>query len=171
MSGNEKLETKLAELVTEVSFIPTPEQRRIKAVLWTALTDNPAYDSTRITRDLAVQITGEAKVGRWWDKEQGFRDWLQNKDEFRQRVEYLTQMALDTLEGVLASQDAKTASARVNAAKLLLEVANKMPQKYQKEVYHDERIQKMSAAELREYISRQTKLVALPAEKLPGEEG
>src|SRR5574343_710202 len=123
-----KLEAKLAELMTEGSFIPTPDQRRVKAVLWTALTDNPAYDSTRITRDLAVQITGEAKVGRWWDKEVGFRDWLQNKDEFRQRVEYLTQMALDTLEGVLASQDAKTASARVNAAKLLLEVANKMPQ-------------------------------------------
>jgi len=171
MAGNEKLETKLAEIITDITFIPTPEQRRVKAVLWTALTDNPAHDTARITRDLAVQLTGDSRVGRWWDKEAGFRDWLQNKDEFRQRVEYLTQMALDTLEGVLASQDAKTASARVNAAKLLLEVANKMPQKYQKEIYHDERIQKMSANELREYISRQTKLVALPSEKLPGEEG
>lgn len=159
--------SKLAEVMSEVVFLPTPEQRRVKAVLWTQLTDNPAYDPSRLSKELAVQLTGDHRVGKWWQHEAGFKDWLQNKDEFRQRLEYLTQLALDALESVLVDSDPKSSGAKVSAAKLLMEVANKMPQRNARELYHDERIQKMSAQELRSYITKQTKLVA---GRIPGEE-
>ena len=87
MSRHNSLETKVAALVEDVTFIPTPEQRRVKAVLWTALVDDPIYDTQHITRDLASMLTGSDgwRVKQWWDREPGFSAWLQNKDEFRQR--------------------------------------------------------------------------------------
>lgn len=162
-------ELKLADVVEDLTFIPHPDQRKVKAALWAVINDNPAFDIDSITAEDVVKITADSRVRRWW-KETDFRSWLLNKDEFRQRLEYQAQLALDTLERVLISTDAKSANAQVQAAKLILEAASKMPQKWTKEVWADERISKMDKLQLQEYIKKNSHLLAAVASAANKEE-
>jgi hypothetical protein len=144
---------RLGALLQDVTLVPTPEQRKVKATYWTRLHDNPVYDRDTTTCASALEITGDTRVSRWWSLD-GFQDWFANKDEFRARVEYLAHLALDTVEDVLLDQDAN-ANARMKAVQIVLEAAAKFPTKASgEEKYLDARIQKMSQFELEAYIAR-----------------
>jgi hypothetical protein len=143
----------IAALVEDMVYVPTPTQRQVKAAYWAVWGDNPTTDSNSITLAAVMQITNDGRVSKWWSQP-GFREWFTNRDEFRQRTEYLAHIALDTLEQLLVDPDAN-ASARVNAAKLLLEATDKMPRKYAKEKLLDERINRMGPHELQQWLDRQ----------------
>jgi hypothetical protein len=128
----------------EIVFLPTPNQRAIKARFWKRL-DHLA--PKEITKALAVQIAGPG-ISRWWDSP-GFREWFSNKEEAAERLEYLYMLALDTAEELLLNPDAQ-ASAKVNLIKILAQLAGKEPQKEVK--FADEAIGKMSREQLEAYI-------------------
>jgi len=155
--------------VEDLLFIPNPEQRRVKAVLYTAIADNPMYDRASLTCEDVILLTGDRRVSRWW-REAGFAEWCRNIDEFRQRLEYQAHLALDTLERVLSSDDPKMASAQVNAAKLIIEAASKMPMRHTKEIYADDRIAKMSQQQLEEYIKKNTAALSSSTPPAPAKE-
>lgn len=154
---------KLGAVLEDIVFLPSPAQRKTKAAFWTVLNDNPIADKDHITMASVVHVTGDTRVHKWWGQE-GFQEWFCNKDEFRQRLEYLAHLALDTVEEVLLDGEAN-ANARMNAAKLMLEAARKMPDKNAKEQYLDESIHKMSKKELESYIKK-----ALPSKEMSSEE-
>jgi hypothetical protein len=140
---------KLNDLLDQVVFLPSPEQRRIKAAFWALYAD---MGTQPITLSLAQTLTGESRLKAWWGLP-GFREWFLNKDEFRQRVEYLAHLALDTAEEILSDPKANP-SARVNMAKLMVEVAGRMPNKWEQKKFADDFINKMSKDELKAYLEK-----------------
>lgn len=140
----------LAAASQEVVFAPTPEMRRAKAAFWASLEGTPAGDlAEHMTLAAATSMGADKKLSRWWAIP-GFSDWWQNREEFKQRMEYLAHLALDSLEGVLTDPDAN-ATARVQSAKLVLEAANKMPKRATEEDVSS-RLASMSRNELEEYV-------------------
>lgn len=154
MTSGVKPDIKIAELVEDMTYIPSPEQRKTKAAFYAVYSDNPLCERADISATYVQQVTGDSRVRRWWSDGQ-FRQWFINGDEFRQRVEYLAHLALDTLEKLLGDDNPKTAGARVNAAKLLVEVANKLPQRWKQEKWHDAEIGKMDKKQLEDFLRRQ----------------
>lgn len=165
MSTDQKKPPNLTEVVDEIIFRPRADQRRMKSALWVILADNPLMSADTITPEDIIKLTNERRVRKWWS-EPGFREWLMNQDEFRQRLEYHAHLALDRLEAILMDDDAH-ASAQVQAAKLIIEAANKMPPRVTREVYADERIQTMDRRQLEEYIRRNMTVIPIadPAKK------
>jgi hypothetical protein len=150
-------------VASELTYIPSPEQRKTKAAFWAKYNDNPIVEPQDITLPIILQFVSDERVTKWWPQS-GFKEWFRNKDEFRQRIEYLVHQALDSIEYVLSDPKAQ-ASAKVNAAKLLMEVARKMPPKNVAEQYLDEKIASMSRKELEEYVRSKTpKLIPTKAE-------
>ncbi len=159
MSTITKAAQHLEIVASELTYIPSGEQRKSKSAFWARFNDNPLCEPQDITLAIALQFCNDERLTKWWPQD-GFKEWFRNRDEFRQRVEYLVHQALDSLEYVLVDPKAQ-ASAKVNAAKLLMEVARKMPQKNQAEQFLDEKISSMSRKELEEYIkSRTPKLIS-----------
>lgn len=146
----QKTAEKLDLAVNEITYLPGPEQRKAKSAFWTKFNDNPICDPEDVSLAVAIRFSGDGRLSRWWSTP-GFRDWFQNKDEFRQRIEYLVNLSLDSIEDILLDPKAQT-SARVNAAKLLMEVARKTPSKAQAEKYLDEKVAQMDRKQLEEYI-------------------
>lgn len=155
MSNLSSLADKLVDLISDITYVPSPEQRKVKEGFWRRFSDNPLCDPAHVTlADVSRLIPNESRLDRWW-KEPGFSAWFKNQEEFRERVNYLAQLALGTLEDILINPDEK-GMAKVNASKLIMEVARKMPPRQVKEVYVDEKIGKMGRKELEEYIKRNT---------------
>lgn len=168
MSSDEtKVATVLELANSELTYLPTPEMRRAKGAFWARFNDNPICDPEDISLATAMRFSPDNRLSKWWALP-GFRDWYRNRDEFRQRMEYLAQLALDTLETILVDPLAQ-GSAKVNAAKLIMEVARKMPAKSQAEQFMDEKISQMSRPQLEEYIKKSVKLLQpAPTESTSG---
>ncbi len=107
-------------------YKPNAAQRRAKANFWTAWQDDPSVDIELLTKDDAIQLSGVKTVGSWW-AQAGFKDWFLNKDDHRQRLEYLYDLALDRAEAILESDEPKMASAQVNVIKAVAELGAKFP--------------------------------------------
>jgi uncharacterized protein with HEPN domain len=99
----------------------------------------------------ALQVTGASSLKEWWG-EAGFKEWFLNREEGREKLEYLFMRALDAAEDILNDPNAQ-ASARVNMIKVIGELANKFPSKYQ-EKFSDEDINRMDEKQLRNYLEK-----------------
>lgn len=141
---------KEAHVVDSIIYRPTYEQVQIKTAFWHKFSTSPTVDLSAITLSTVQKFVSEPRLDRWWHV-YGFKEWFLNEDEFAQRATSLAHMALDSLEDILSNPDANP-SARVNAAKLAMEIANKMPQKWQKTLYLDDQIQKMDQSQLESYL-------------------
>lgn len=145
---------RLQQVVDDLVFLPTLDQRRIKAAFWAKYANAPQVDVSKVTAAHVQRFIEDSRIPRWWSM-YGFREWFLNEDEFRQRSEYLAHLAQDTLEQIMLDPDANH-NAKVNAAKLAIEVANRMPQKWQKITYLDDSIQKMDQAQLEQFIKQKS---------------
>jgi hypothetical protein len=87
----------------------------------------------------------------------GFPQWFWNQNEFSERLDYLSQIALDQLETLVTS--AKTSdSARVAAIKMVLEASKKLGQS-DKQEFADTKIGQMDQKQLEDFIQSRTKLL------------
>ena len=165
MSDNKKpTEAEIIDIAaTELTYLPSPEQRKAKSAFWARWSENPLCEPQDISLALAARFTGsDRRLDRWWSQP-GFREWFINQDEFRQRLEYLANLALDQAEEILAApmEIKGIAGAKVNAMKLILEAARKMPSRREVDKYLDEKIASMNKTELEEFIRKQSrKLIA-----------
>lgn len=149
----------LAAASADLTFAPTSDMRRAKAAFWSRAADGPALDTGPLTLAAAQQIGADKRLAKWWSIP-GFTDWWQNKEEFRERLEYLADIALDSLEQVLTDPDAN-AGAKVASAKLVLEAASKMPKK--EADTPQSRLETMSRTELEEYVRKNLKFLTPPS--------
>lgn len=146
----------LAAATQDIVFSPTPDMRRAKAAFWSSLSDHPLGigDTDTLTLAASKQLGADSRLPRWWAIP-GFQEWWQNKQEFKQRLEYMAQLALDSLEEILADPNANP-TAKVNSAKLVLDAANKMPKKAPEENL-DAKLASMTRTELEEYVRSKVK--------------
>lgn len=141
-------------------FSPAVEHRRAKSTFWSYFATSDELPPEDISLSIALKYSADRRVSQWWDLP-GFQDWFSNKDEFRQRMEYLSNLALDRLEAILVDSKGQAAS-QVAAAKLIMEVSRKMPSKASEEQFVDEKIHLMDKKQLEEYISRGMRLLPSP---------
>ena len=141
----------------DLIFAPTPDMRKVKAAFWTKVSDKiTLIDTSNITLTAAQQVEKDRRLAKWWSLP-GFSDWFQNREEFKERLEYLADIALDTLEQVLIDPSANT-SAKVSCAKLILEAASKMPKKDSDVA--PSKLESMSRIELEDYVRRNLKYLS-----------
>jgi hypothetical protein len=152
VSSSKEVEEKLAEVLESIDFVPTEAMRAAKAAFWAVAMDTPLVDPQNITLAAALQLTGVTQLRRWWASP-GFSAWWANKDELRQRIEFLVHKGLDAIEEVLA--DAETpATAKVRAFEILARLADKEPAKVKEIKFADASIQSMSAAQLTRFLEK-----------------
>lgn len=148
-------------------FQPLPEHIRAKSNFWTYFGTG---EGSPLPRDpnlaTALQFSGDKRISQWWDIP-GFQDWFLNRDEFRQRMEYLSNLALDQLEGILTS-GVVASSDKLSAIKLIMQVAEKVPTNKAAETEGvDAMIAKMSKVQLEEYIRGSMRLLPPTTLDLP----
>lgn len=142
-------------------FLPTVQQKQAKSAFWSHFFSTGEVAPSPIDPALAAVQSGHNEILQWWYEVPGFPEWFSNGEEFRQRVEYVSNLALDVLEAVLQDRDARQ-SDRLQAAKMALEVAAKFPKTQGKEQFADEKIGQMDKKQLEEFIFNRMKVVRLP---------
>jgi hypothetical protein len=118
---------RLGNAVQVFEFVPDRAQQRLKAKIMGIIQDNPIYAMSEITYDMAFMLTKDKRLKTWW-QQPGFEDWMRNKDEFKQKLQDLVSLSLETAEQIITSE-ATPPAARVNMIKLVWEAAAKFPQK------------------------------------------
>lgn len=117
--------SELKNLTEAVSYVATPTEKRLKAEFWTLAANNPMLDPQSITLDVVRKVVGRTISPNQWSKP-GFRDWFLNREEHRQKLEYLFGLALEAAEEILTNTDPKAQSARVNMIKVVGQLAGKV---------------------------------------------
>lgn len=153
-----RLKNQLGKAADVVSFSPNEAQRRAKSNFWSFFASGEALPPTQVDLAIATKYAGDRRISEWWQLE-GFADWFANKDEFRQRVEFLADLALDELYRLIKNSDTQ-ATAKVAAIRMIMDVGKKISQKAPSEESQvGEKIASMDKKELEEYIkSRLSKL-------------
>ena len=116
-----KINPKLQALAESSLFVPKSSQKKAKHLIldkWDGVTE--------MTCDRAVSICGNTSIRKWWS-EPGFREWLFNEDSMRARINYLTELSLDSAEDILIDPEAPPA-AKVNMIKVVLAFRHVMEQ-------------------------------------------
>jgi hypothetical protein len=131
-----------------VDFRPTDLQVKAKVRFWTRQADNPLADSASVTRQIAIQVTGDQRLAGWWSLP-GFADWFTNRDEFRERAEYLVEC-----------DDPKVVNAQVQLIKAIIEASGRGPATKKEVKYLDEGVGKLDATQLEQLLSKNTKRLA-----------
>ena len=143
--------TSLAE-ETGALFQPNKQQRAIKARFWTIVSNSITAKNPRSMTTMEIaQTVRDNRVLNWWSVA-GFKDWFLNNTEHIERLEYLFDLALTAAEEIFLSDDPKTANAKVNMAKVVAELAKKMPSRGG-DKFHDEKIAKMNKEELEAFLA------------------
>lgn len=162
MSAIDKTARVLEVLSNDLTYMPSHEQRKLKSAFWLRFNDNPVCEAGDISVSIIQRVASEDRLEKWWSQP-GFKEWFRNQEEFRERVESMAHLALDTLMEVLVSDDPRLSSSKVAAAKLLLEVGRKLPSRnITPEKYIDQKVGEMDKKQLDAYIAKQ--LASLPKE-------
>lgn len=162
-----KLRNPLEKATDVVSFSPSEAQRRAKSNFWSFFASGEALPPTQIDLSIASKYAGDKRIAEWWTLE-GFTDWFSNKDEFRQRVEFLADLALDELYQLLRNPNTQ-ATAKVAAIRMIMDVGKKISQKAPTEdSVMGEKIASMDKKQLEDYIkSRLSKLSLTDIDEQP----
>ena len=144
-------EATVSKLVDAI-FAPTESQRQYKAKLLVKLQDNPTIDMANLTLQQAKSTVKEWRLDKWWH-EDGFRDWLTNSSEFKQKLEFVLGETLDEVLNIIRDTDAP-AQAKVRAFEIVARLAGKEPPKVKEVKFKDSEIDKMDETQLDEFIRK-----------------
>ena len=142
-------------------YSPSLEEQRTKAKFWVRARKQ-GVERDEVTLATGLSLTGDARLTTWWGKP-GFSTWFANDTEFEEEMEYLVYRMPFYLLSVLEDDSEKSSGAKVNALKLLAEIANKMPVRHKQVVWKDASIQNMSPDQLRRFIAKESKKLGLAA--------
>jgi hypothetical protein len=133
-------------------FRPSEDQRRAKSNFWSFFMSGDTLPPDVISLSIAAKYGCDRRMSDWWEEE-GFQDWFGNKDEFRQRIELLADLALDELQKIIRDP-ASGGSARVSAIKLIMEASGKISKKADSP--SEDPLDNMSREELQKFIKTRT---------------
>jgi hypothetical protein len=146
--------TTLEDLV----FAPTDEMREVKAAFWAKIEDKPHVNVDELTLVAVQYEVPDSRLREWWHLD-GFKEWFANKDEVRQRMEYLISLGLDAVQDLMQSRDSKVAGAQVKALEMLCRLTNREPARVKEIKFIDKEVQDMTQGELEEFIAKNAKLL------------
>lgn len=145
-------EPDLENALGQVAFCADAEHKVIKAAFWAKMADDPSVmNRESITLAQAVAVTGCSKLRRWWNQP-GFREWFVNGEEWKQKLLYIIDVGLDSLLDIFASNDPKTANARVRAFEVACRLAGREPAKTKEVRFVDKAINEMNPAQLQAFL-------------------
>lgn len=158
-----RIRNQLGKATDVVSFSPTEPQRRAKSNFWSFFASGEALPPTQVDLAIATKYAGDKRITEWWQLE-GFAEWFANKDEFRQRVEFLADLALDELYQLIRNPETQ-ATAKVAAIRMIMDVGKKVAQKSpSEESAVSEKIASMDKKQLEEYIKSRLTRLSIEAE-------
>lgn len=138
-------------LADKAIFEPSIPQKKVKARFWTRYQPGPFTSSESITAAFIAKITGSTGIRGWWSKP-GFKDWFLNQDEQKEKINFLFDKALLSLEQILDNPDANP-NAKINGIKMLAEMTGYLGKK-PVEKFADDDINKMSESQLVAFIEK-----------------
>jgi hypothetical protein len=141
-----------AEIPASVLFVPTDAMKRAKSKLRIALTDS-LMEPSSLTPARAAELTENSSIIQW-NKQPGFFQWLTDAGEQRTRIEYLFELALDAAEQLLKNTDPKAQGARLNAIKVVGELASKFPRQ-KDEAGSQKQLEQMDRKQLEQFLQAQ----------------
>jgi hypothetical protein len=148
-----KLQPAIQKAVDVVVFKPTLDQKRAKSNYWSYFMSSEAPEAPEIvSEEIALRYAGDKRLSDWWSLE-GFQDWFLNKDEFRQRVEFLADISLDELQ-LLIRDENTNATAKISAIKMVLEAAGKLAKPAEATGKGTSPIESMTKQELERFIQK-----------------
>lgn len=169
MSDIRSLVTRLAAASRDLTlFQPEMPHRKARATFWSHFQGEGAIPvPPSVDLSIALKYSGDKRLSQWWVLP-GFQDWFLNAEEFQQRVEFLSQLALDSLEESLTSKTVPLKD-KLLAAKMVLEIGDKFPGRKSSaaEEYLDARIAGMDRRQLEEYITRNIQRIPPALELTP----
>ena len=139
------------KLSKDVLFEPSSVQQKAKARFWSRFQSGPLANPSMVSLTEALATTNIPQLKKWWDDKQ-FVEWFLNKDEERERIKFLFNKGLDTMENILDNPEAN-ANAKANIIKMLAEMNGYLGKKPEVK-FSDESINKMSEAQLQDFLSR-----------------
>jgi hypothetical protein len=142
------------ELAENLIYVPTEEARELKAAFWAKAKDNPLVDPEQVTLATVQQLLGTTKVNKLWYLE-GFSAWFANSEEWRQKLEYALNVALDEMIDLLRNPGSQ-GSAKVRAFEVIARLADREPARVKEVKVLDDDIKKMSQKQLQEFIKKHT---------------
>jgi hypothetical protein len=146
----DRIKQALAKSNDVMEFSPSEAHRRAKSNFWSYFAAGESLPPTSVDVLLATKYAGDRRVSEWWYLD-GFQAWFSNKDEFRQRVEFLADLALDELYLLIKSPNT-AAPAKVAAIRMIMDVGQKLAAKGPKEETAENKIGRMSKEELESFI-------------------
>lgn len=133
-------------------FLPSDNQRACKSQFWTRIAESGIQLPPELDLATASRYTSDPRIQAWWSAP-NFSQWFSNSQEFRERMEFLANIAIDELQSLIQSAGTQ-ASAKTAAIKMVMEIAGKMPKQKADAESEDDVIARMSKTELEEYISK-----------------
>ncbi len=117
-------ETKKFEaILDQVTFLPTEDQKRLKAKYWTRRGKLLPTDARPAPAEIRM-LTKNDDITKYWDIK-GFKEWFCNDKEFSENMEYIAGVAQQKLLDILSNSEAGD-SALIAAVKLSMEAAGKL---------------------------------------------
>jgi hypothetical protein len=155
-AGHTKLKEALQIIDKEkgLTFKPTKGQRMLKTKFWNIVNTSFALEKTpsQMSNEEIGHIVESTSFVKYC-QEPGFKDWFMNTNNMQQKLEYLFDLALDSVEEVLLSTDVKLGTAKVQILRVLAELGRKMPSKTE-DKFADDDINRMSASELKKFLEK-----------------
>ena len=127
------------------------EQRMAKARFQQWNEEQPFFDVESATLEQIKNVTGARKLEVWLKDEPSFASWFFEMDDFKTRSIAYAEVAQEKLFEILTSHTEEkilTAKDQINAAKLLIELADKFPTKRKEVTYLDKDVAKLSDSEV-----------------------
>ncbi len=147
-------------------FSPTREQQQAKANYWSFFLTGDVSVTPKQDRSSALRYGRDRRISQWWDSP-GFQHWFLNKDEFRQRAEFLANSSLMHLEHILLDEKSK-GSEKVAAIKLIMEISGKLKKgDAGDEKFADSKIAQIGREELEEFIRNKSRSLLNEQETKP----
>lgn len=142
------------------AFSPSDEQKIAKSRFWTAFVDSGmVMPSQGLDAATAARLGGNAGIRKWLEEE-SFQSWFFNKDEFRQRLEFVAELALDQLQAGLQDLNLNP-GAKAGLIKIALEVSGKLNKKVATDdEFADEVINKMTKEQVTEFLKKKMHLIS-----------
>jgi hypothetical protein len=156
--------SKMTAITDELVFVPQRIDQKMKASFWIKWNQGPVKSQENISAAAVAQVLGNTVINKRWHIP-GFKEWFLNKDEYRQRIEYIGMRALDVMSDILEDETVKP-DVRLKAAKTVLELGGKFITKKPEVIVLDKDINSMNQEQLDEFIKANT--AALEASKSEG---
>lgn len=137
------------ESIMDEVFIPNARQRRVKASFWASWNAGPSKGKPTLAA--AIEIT-KCPAIETWAKNPKFKEYFFNDQDHAQRLEYLFDLGLDTLEEVMTT--AEKASDRLKAVETVAKLAQKLGRPEAEVKYLDKDVQSMDLNELENVIKK-----------------